>query len=98
MRLPAEQRGLRDPRAHPHARAERHRPQHEPCLDLAISTRAARRRQCVSGSETARDVTADEAAARQANLTGTPSVLVNGVLVSNPTVANISRAIENALQ
>ncbi|MBX3141770.1 MAG: thioredoxin domain-containing protein [Trueperaceae bacterium] len=71
-------------------------------LDLAIQyapqLAADQLRQCVSGSETARDVTADEAAARQANLTGTPSVLVNGVLVSNPTVANISRAIENALQ
>ncbi|MCC6312026.1 MAG: thioredoxin domain-containing protein [Trueperaceae bacterium] len=71
-------------------------------LDLAIQyapqLAADQLRQCVSASETARDVTADEAAARQANLTGTPSVLVNGVLVSNPTVANISRAIENALQ
>ncbi len=71
-------------------------------LDLAIQygpqLNADQLRQCVNGNETARDVVADEAAARQANLTGTPSVLVNGVLVSNPTVANIKRAIETALQ
>lgn len=57
---------------------------------------AAQLRSCVSSRATAEDVTKDEAAARQANVTGTPSVLVDGVLVPSPSLANISRAIEAA--
>ena len=67
-------------------------------LQYAPQLEAAQLRTCVSDKATASAVTADVAAARRANLTGTPSVLVNGVLVSNPTVANIGRAIETARQ
>ncbi len=38
----------------------------------------------------------DEAIARQANVTGTPSVLIDGVLLANPSIANIRSAIEAA--
>ncbi|MBW7915820.1 MAG: thioredoxin domain-containing protein [Trueperaceae bacterium] len=69
-------------------------------LDLAIEYApeldAAQLRTCVSTKATAADVTADETAARRANVTGTPSVLVDGVLVPSPTVAGIGRAIEAA--
>ena len=53
-------------------------------------------RSCVDDAETGPAVDADAEAARRAGVTGTPSVLVNGVLVSNPTLANIRRAIEDA--
>src|SRR5690606_13513078 len=53
-------------------------------------------RSCVADGETGPAVDADAEAARRAGVTGTPSVLVNGVVVSNPTLANIRRAIEDA--
>jgi len=69
-------------------------------LDLATQyapeLNAAQLRTCISTSATGPDVNADEAAARAARITGTPSVLVNGVLVSNPSFAAISSAIEAA--
>lgn len=55
-----------------------------------------RLRTCVAEAETGPAVDADAAAARRAGVTGTPSVLVNGVMVQNPTLANIQRAIEDA--
>lgn len=69
-------------------------------LDLAIEyapeLSAEQLRSCVATRATAAAVTSDEEVARQAQLTGTPSVLVNGSLVSNPTLANIRRAVEAA--
>lgn len=53
---------------------------------------------CVSGSETATNVDSDVALARALNLGGTPSVLVDGVLVGNPTVDNVRRAIQAAAE
>lgn len=53
-------------------------------------------RDCVSSSEAADAVAADVAAAGAFNLTGTPSVVVNGRVVSNPSLANIRSAITNA--
>ena len=50
-------------------------------------------RACVNGSQTAAAVDADVAAARGLNLGGTPSVTVNGQVVTNPTLENIRRAI-----
>ena len=41
-------------------------------------------------------VAADVAAASGFNLTGTPSVVVDGRVVANPTLANIRTAIRNA--
>ncbi|HET8985806.1 MAG TPA: thioredoxin domain-containing protein [Trueperaceae bacterium] len=51
---------------------------------------------CVSESATGPAVDADAALARSLQLGGTPSVLVNGALVSNPTLDNIRRAIQSA--
>ena len=45
---------------------------------------------------TADAVAADVATAGAFNLTGTPSVIVDGKVVSNPTLANIRTAIRNA--
>lgn len=53
-------------------------------------------RDCVSSSEAADAVAADVAAASAFNLTGTPSVIVDGKVVSNPSIANIRTAIRNA--
>lgn len=53
-------------------------------------------RACVEGSETGGAVDADAAAARRIGITGTPSVLVNGVQVTNPTLANLRAAIQDA--
>lgn len=55
-----------------------------------------RLRTCVEGTQTADAVDADVSAARAAGLTGTPSVLVNGEAVANPTLANIRSAIQDA--
>lgn len=69
-------------------------------LDLAVQYApeldAAQLRSCVSTSATGADVNADEAVARHAKITGTPSVLVNGVLVPSPSLANIRSAVEAA--
>jgi len=71
-------------------------------LDLAVEYApeldAAQLRTCVSTSATADAVRADEAIARQANVTGTPSVLIDGVLLANPSLANIRSAVEAASQ
>ncbi len=53
-------------------------------------------RDCVSSTEAADAVAADVATAGAFNLTGTPSVIVDGKVVSNPTLANIRTAIRNA--
>lgn len=53
-------------------------------------------RDCVSSTEAADAVAADVATASAFNLTGTPSVIVDGKVVSNPTLANIRTAIRNA--
>lgn len=69
-------------------------------LDLAVQYApeldAAELRTCVSTNATAEAVRVDEAIARQANVTGTPSVLIDGVLLANPSIANIRSAIEAA--
>ena len=51
---------------------------------------------CMAGDVAGASVNADEAAARGFNINGTPSVVVNGRLVTNPTLANIRTAINNA--
>lgn len=53
-------------------------------------------RSCVSSQEAADALAADIAATNQLKLTGTPSVTVNGTVVSNPTLANVRQAIQNA--
>lgn len=53
-------------------------------------------RDCMAGTEAAAAVTADVAAASSFNINGTPSIVVNGRLVTNPTLANIRTAIRNA--
>lgn len=53
-------------------------------------------RSCVTSEEAADALAADIAATNQLQLTGTPSVAVNGTIVSNPTLANIRQAIQNA--
>ncbi len=53
-------------------------------------------RDCVAGSAASDAVAADVAAGTSFNLTGTPSVVVNGRVVTNPTLANIRTAIRNA--
>lgn len=53
-------------------------------------------RTCVDENQTAAAVDADVAAARQAGITGTPSILVNGEAVANPTLGNIRSAIQDA--
>ncbi|HRN19125.1 MAG: thioredoxin domain-containing protein [Trueperaceae bacterium] len=69
-------------------------------LDLAVEYApeldAAQLRTCVSTSATADAVRTDEAIAREANVTGTPSVLIDGVLLANPSLANIRSAVEAA--
>jgi len=65
-------------------------------LDYATGLDAAALNTCVSEAATAPAVEADVALARALNLGGTPSVLVDGVLVANPTLANVRRAIESA--
>ena len=65
-------------------------------LDYAPGLDAATLNTCVSESQTSDAVAADVALARALNLGGTPSVLVDGVLVANPTLDNIRRAIESA--
>ncbi len=52
---------------------------------------------CVRAGDGRREVERDVAMARELNLTGTPSVLVNGELVSNPTYEAVRRAVERAL-
>lgn len=68
----------------------------ELALDFAPNLDGAALRTCANGNETADKVDADVAAARALNLTGTPSVTVNGTVVSNPTLANIRNAVRNA--
>lgn len=53
-------------------------------------------RDCVTSTEAADAVAADVAAASGFNISGTPSVVVNDRVVSNPTLANIRTAIRNA--
>ncbi len=53
-------------------------------------------RTCVNDAATADAVDADVAATRTFNLTGTPSVVVDGTVVANPTLENVRRAIEDA--
>ncbi len=65
-------------------------------LDYAPNLDSGTLNTCVSESQTAAAVEADVALARALNLGGTPSVLVNGQLVSNPTLENIRRAIQAA--
>src|SRR5690606_14920692 len=52
--------------------------------------------ECVQGNETAALVDEDVQLARRLGVTGTPSVFVNGRLVSNATLANVRAAIEDA--
>lgn len=68
----------------------------ELALDFAPNLDGDALRACVNGNETAAAVDADVAAARSLSINGTPSVTVNGVLVSNATLANIRNAIESA--
>ena len=65
-------------------------------LDYAPDLDAAALNTCVSEARTGPAVDADAALARSLQLGGTPSVLVDGVLVANPTLANVRRAIESA--
>jgi len=65
-------------------------------LDYAPTLDGAALDTCVSGAATGPAVDADVALARSLELGGTPSVLVNGVLVANPTLDNVRRAIESA--
>jgi protein-disulfide isomerase len=65
-------------------------------LQYAPNLDAAQLNACVSESATGAAVEADAALARTLQLGGTPSVLVNGTLVSNPTLDNIRRAIQSA--
>lgn len=65
-------------------------------LEYAPALDAAGLNTCVTESATGPAVDADAAIARTLQLGGTPSVLVDGVLVSNPTLANVRRAIESA--
>lgn len=67
-------------------------------LTYAPTLDEATLRTCVNESQTADAVDADVAATRTFGLTGTPSVIVNGTVVSNPTLANVRRAIENAAE
>ncbi len=53
-------------------------------------------RQCATSEAAGAAVAADVAAADSFQLTGTPSVVVNGKVVPNPTLANVRQAIENA--
>lgn len=53
-------------------------------------------RTCVEESEAGPAVDADVTTARQNGVTGTPSVFVDGVQVTNPTLGNIRSAIQNA--
>ncbi len=70
-------------------------------IDLAIETVPALDRatlqQCVQGAETAAAVDADVVLARRLGVSGTPTVFVDGQLVSNATLANVRRAVEDAL-
>jgi len=53
-------------------------------------------RDCVASPEAAAAVSADVAAAGAFNINGTPSVVVDGRLVTNPSLANLRTAIRNA--
>lgn len=53
--------------------------------------------QCVESNETAGLVDDDVQLARRLNVTGTPTVFVDGQRVANPTLANVRSAIEDAL-
>jgi protein-disulfide isomerase len=53
---------------------------------------------CVQSGETAGLVDADVRMAQRLGVQGTPTVFVNGQLVANPTLANMRRAIEDALR
>lgn len=53
-------------------------------------------RQCATSEAAGAAVAADIAAASSLQLTGTPSVVVNGKVVSNPTLAAVRQAVENA--
>ncbi len=68
----------------------------ELALDFAPNLDGEALRACTNETQTAALVDADVAAARTLNLSGTPSVTVNGVVVSNPTLANIRNAVQNA--
>lgn len=52
---------------------------------------------CVQGSQTASAVDADIQLARNLGVQGTPTVFVDGRLVSNPTLANVRSAVDAAL-
>lgn len=52
---------------------------------------------CVDDGTGLETVDADVQLAQQLGLTGTPSVLVNGTLIANPSYANIKAAIDAAL-
>ncbi len=54
-------------------------------------------RTCVNGSAGTDAVDADVKTAQQLGLTGTPSVLVNGKQIANPSYANIQSAVQSAL-
>lgn len=52
---------------------------------------------CLADTSSAEDVRADAAMATSLELRSTPSVLVNGVLVANPSEAAVRSALEDAL-
>src|SRR5690606_32628851 len=52
---------------------------------------------CVQGAETAGLVDDDVRLAQRLGVRGTPTVFVDGQLVANPTLANVRRAIDDAL-
>lgn len=66
-------------------------------LEYAPTLDATALNTCVSEAATGPAVDADAALARSLELGGTPSVLVNGVLVANPTLDNVRRAIQSAV-
>lgn len=68
----------------------------ELALEFAPNLDGTALRACANGNQTADRVDADLAAARALNLGGTPAVTVNGVVVSNPTLANIRNAVRSA--
>lgn len=68
----------------------------ELALEFAPNLDGAALRACANGNETAANVDADAAAARALGIGGTPSVTVNGTVVTNPSLANIRNAIRNA--
>lgn len=69
-------------------------------IDLALQTypdlNGSELRQCASSEAAGAAVASDVAVATALQLTGTPSVAVNGTVVTNPSLAGVRQAVENA--